>query len=216
MPIINPSSGGGFPAQATQDAATLVSIISGALNGDSNAEYRFSGELNEFGLSKTLSQLLSACAIGESRVANDVRSNTNGSSFVDSYTQTYADDAEYASTNYAANSNSSSVTGLAKIETTEYVENNDVNGGMYHRLQTDTGLTKITEWFGLSNALHILEVNNDGVTETVEGVYTWTVPANTGVANATFVAANAPAAIAPTNWIAITLNGVAGYIPFFS
>jgi hypothetical protein len=70
-----------------------------------------------------------------------------------------------------------------------------------------------------------LNLNVDNVAEEVQYnitgtgtpfVHAWTVPAETGADTATFVATNAPAAISPTNWIAITLNGVAGYIPFFS
>lgn len=54
------------------------------------------------------------------------------------------------------------------------------------------------------------------VINSVADIVEWWQPTATGVASATFSASNAPAAIAPTAWIKITLNGVPGYIPFFS
>lgn len=37
-----------------------------------------------------------------------------------------------------------------------------------------------------------------------------------GVSDATFTSANAPAAVSPQRWIALTIDGVEGYIPWFS
>ncbi len=83
---------------------------------------------------------------------------------------------------------------------------------------------------GSTNGLAILDVNaiNETTSLSLSGatceisidlgsIFSLAAPSQTGADTASFVNANAPVAgLTITNWIAVTLNGVQGYIPFLS
>jgi hypothetical protein len=185
MPIINPTSGGGFAANATQTDDTQVSIISTAGDG--------SGFDVNYILQATTDNAGSMNGISSISIENDDVNVFNENSITET-------------------------TAINQLSFSDVL--GAVSGVITQSINQVVSLFRL-EFSDTTTIHHQISIDNDGVTTEIGAdagtpLNIWTVPADTGADNATFVAANAPAAIAPTNWIAIRLNGVDGYIPFFS
>lgn len=178
---------GGFGAVAFQDAATDVSITSVA------------------------SDLVSGFSANYTFVANTDNATAASSLGAFQSTNGTIDNNALMFTDLESSSVELNLTDGTDTVSSSYT-GNIINKTMQVQLNATNGLTNCGLGLSVDAASDVARYEVTGATIVNE----WTVPAQTGASAADFTPANAPAAISVSNWIAVTLNGVAGYIPFLS
>jgi hypothetical protein len=190
--------GGGFPAEATQNATNSPVSITSTSNDSgagSNAIYRFSAEYNPDPGIATISAYLETSEI------------TSGN-------QTYV---------FAEGS---SETGGAQISLGVGVQNNGLSQSFETIYTSDlnnkqTGIRNAVQDGVVVGSAEIITYIEGGVVKTAllltDSEFVLEATAEAGAETVTINTDNGPAAgLQITNWVKITLNGVEGYLPFFS
>lgn len=191
------TGGGGFPAEATQNAVDLpVSITSTSSNSGSGSEASYILFAGVDPIDDLTQVAFNLDAIEDS-TGNQIQAFIEGQADPTNALINYGVGAQNSGGGVNFESGFSADVNNQQVSVYQNLQDNALSGTFQIGSHIDTG--EIFTSFGFTNTKWVLE----GVDET-------------GADTATFTATNAPAAITPQKWLKIRIGGVDGWVPWFS